>query len=200
MRAGDPVRRHRPAPDAVLRLPPGGLRAPAGSASARTAAATGFQISQRADFFEVEVGLETTLKRPDHQHPRRAARRRRPVPPAARDHRRRQHVRGRDLSQGRHHGARADDDRGRRASPTDLCGRPARSPRCTRSRHDPTLQPPCRLRDGRTADRRPAAVEYLEQAHALRRATGTAATSTRTRRRAGALGVACWPGWRRTRC
>ena len=30
---------------------------------ARTASA-GFQISQRADFFEVEVGLETTLKRP----------------------------------------------------------------------------------------------------------------------------------------
>jgi proteasome accessory factor A len=27
-------------------------------------AGTGFQISQRADFFEVEVGLETTLKRP----------------------------------------------------------------------------------------------------------------------------------------
>src|SRR5690625_6916787 len=25
---------------------------------------SGFQISQRADFFEVEVGLETTLKRP----------------------------------------------------------------------------------------------------------------------------------------
>ena len=34
------------------------------SASARTVAETGFQISQRADFFEVEVGLETTLKRP----------------------------------------------------------------------------------------------------------------------------------------
>ena len=47
----------------------------------------GFQISQRADFFEVEVGLETTLKRPDHQHPRRTARQRRPVPPAARHHR-----------------------------------------------------------------------------------------------------------------
>jgi proteasome accessory factor A len=37
---------------------------------------TGFQISQRADFFEVEVGLETTLKRPiintrdePHAHP-----------------------------------------------------------------------------------------------------------------------------------
>src|SRR5439155_6008264 len=25
---------------------------------------TGYQVSQRADFFEVEVGLETTLKRP----------------------------------------------------------------------------------------------------------------------------------------
>jgi Pup amidohydrolase len=34
------------------------------SASARTAADHAFQISQRADFFEVEVGLETTLKRP----------------------------------------------------------------------------------------------------------------------------------------
>ena len=32
--------------------------------SARTAASDGFQISQRADYFEVEVGLETTLKRP----------------------------------------------------------------------------------------------------------------------------------------
>ena len=57
----------------------------------------GFQISQRADYFEVEVGLETTLKRPDHQHPGRAARRRRQVPPAARDHRRRQHLGDLDL-------------------------------------------------------------------------------------------------------
>ena len=38
--------------------------APGGSGSVRTGAARGFQISQRADFFEVEVGLETTLKRP----------------------------------------------------------------------------------------------------------------------------------------
>ena len=58
------VRRHRPAPDAVLRHPPGRHAAPAGSASARTARGDGFQLSQRADFFEVEVGLETTLKRP----------------------------------------------------------------------------------------------------------------------------------------
>ncbi len=39
-------------------------RARAGSGPGRTAPAPGFQISQRADFFEVEVGLETTLKRP----------------------------------------------------------------------------------------------------------------------------------------
>ena len=38
--------------------------APAASGSGRTARTAGFQISQRADFFEVEVGLETTLKRP----------------------------------------------------------------------------------------------------------------------------------------
>ncbi len=60
--------------DAVLRTSSGTSRrsssparssaAPAGSASARTAGSDGFQISQRADFFEVEVGLETTLKRP----------------------------------------------------------------------------------------------------------------------------------------
>ena len=76
----------------------------------------GFQLSQRADFFEVEVGLETTLKRPDHQHPRRAARRPGQVPPAARHHRRRQPVGGLDLPQGRHDGAGAGDDRGRLAA------------------------------------------------------------------------------------
>ena len=58
----------------------------------RTAASDGFQISQRADFFEVEVGLETTLKRPiintrDEPHADAGE-----VPPAARDHRRRQPV------------------------------------------------------------------------------------------------------------
>ena len=62
----DAVRRDRAPPDAVLRLAARSSPAPAGSASARTAATTerGFQISQRADYFEVEVGLETTLKRP----------------------------------------------------------------------------------------------------------------------------------------
>jgi len=36
----------------------------AGSASVKDGRTAGFQISQRADFFEVEVGLETQLKRP----------------------------------------------------------------------------------------------------------------------------------------
>ena len=57
-----------------------------------------FQLSQRADFFEEEVGLETTLKRPivntrDEPHADAAE-----VPPPPRDRRRRQPVRGRRRS------------------------------------------------------------------------------------------------------
>ena len=50
-------------PDAVLRLPPGDLRCRAGSGAGRSGDEAGYQISQRADYIEVEVGLETTLKR-----------------------------------------------------------------------------------------------------------------------------------------
>ena len=78
-----------------------------------------FQLSQRADFFEEEVGLETTLKRPDRQHPGRAALRQPEVPPAPRDRRRRQPVRDRHLPQGGDDGHRAVHGRGRRpAAPT----------------------------------------------------------------------------------
>ena len=63
MRRVDAVRRHRAAPDAVLREPPGVLRRRAGRHRPGRPR-EGFQLSQRADFFEVEVGLETTLKRP----------------------------------------------------------------------------------------------------------------------------------------
>ena len=45
----------------------------------------GFQLSQRADYFEVEVGPRDHPQAADHQHPRRAARRPGEVPPAARD-------------------------------------------------------------------------------------------------------------------
>ncbi len=50
-----------------------------------------YQISQRADFLETEVGLETMHIAAHHQHPRRAARRSREVPAPARHRRRRQH-------------------------------------------------------------------------------------------------------------
>ena len=95
MRPLDAVRRHRRRPHAVLRHPADHLRRRPGRASARTGRGAGFQISQRADFFEVEVGLETTLKRPiintrDEPHADRGQ-----VPPAARHHRRRQPQRDR---------------------------------------------------------------------------------------------------------
>ena len=50
----------------------------------------------------------------DHQHPRRAARRRRALPPPARDRRRLEHERGHHAAQGRQRRHRAADDRGRR--------------------------------------------------------------------------------------
>ena len=63
----------------------------------------GYQISQRADFFETEVGLETTIRRPIINTPRRAPRHRGQVPPAPRHHRRRQPQPGVQLPQVRHH-------------------------------------------------------------------------------------------------
>ena len=63
------MRRQTPFADIVAHLTPffvtrqivcGAGRVGIGQDGARP----GFQISQRADFFEVEVGLETTLKRP----------------------------------------------------------------------------------------------------------------------------------------
>ena len=121
---GGAVRSHRRA-----RSPRTSSRARSSAAPARSAArrpAVGiddvpFQLSQRADFFEEEVGLETTLKRPivntrDEPHCDASE-----VPAPARDRRRRQHERGRDLPEGRHHRDRAGDDRGRRAAATSSC-------------------------------------------------------------------------------
>ena len=92
--------------------------APGGSASARTGARRASRSRQRADFFEVEVGLETTLKRPIINT--------RDEPHADADRYRRLHViigdanlvRDLDLPQGRHDRAGAGDDRGRTSSPT----------------------------------------------------------------------------------
>ena len=64
MQARDAVRRHRAAPHAVLRLPAGRSPGPGRVGIGQDGRGDGFQITQRADYFEVEVGLETTLKRP----------------------------------------------------------------------------------------------------------------------------------------
>ena len=73
----DAVRRDRPAPDPVLRDPAGVSPGRAGSGIGQDGRGEGFQLSQRADFFEVEVGPGDHAEAADHQHPRRAARRRR---------------------------------------------------------------------------------------------------------------------------
>ena len=92
----------------------------------------------------------------DHQHPRRAARRPGEVPPAARDHRRRQPVRGRDLPQGRDDGARAGDDRGalvrrQRHRPRRSTGRSRRCARSRTTRRCATGDPARRPQDDRGA-------------------------------------------------
>ena len=72
-----------------------------------------YQISQRADFLETEVGLETMHSRPiintrDEPHADPGE-----VPAPARHRGRREHERGVELPQVRHHGDRAQHDRGR---------------------------------------------------------------------------------------
>ncbi len=71
-----------------------------------------FCIAQRAEHIWEGVSSATTRSRPDHQHPRRAARRRRAVPAAARDRRGFEHERMDDLHEGRDHRPRAPDGRG----------------------------------------------------------------------------------------
>ena len=104
-----------------------------------------YQISQRADFFEEEVGLETTLKRPivntrDEPHCDADE-----VPPAARHRRRREHERDRHLSEGGRHGDRAGDDRGRRDGRRPRAGQPGRrhppgQPRPVAAAHHPAAR------------------------------------------------------------
>ena len=109
--AVDALRRHRAAPDAVLRQPPGRLRGRAGRH--RPGRPRPRLPDQPARGLLRGRGRSRDhAQAADHQHPRRAARRPGEVPPAARDHRRREPRRGLDLPQGRHHRAGAVDDRG----------------------------------------------------------------------------------------
>ena len=174
---GDAVRRHRPVPDAVLRLAARWSPAPGGSGCGQDGTGVGFQVSQRADFFEVEVGLETTLKRPIINT--------RDEPHASADRFRRLHVIIGDanlceVATYLKVGTTAlvlelIEEKGFTA---DLwVDRPVAALHAVS--HDPTLQTTLRLRDGRTADRRPAAVDVPRAGARVPRRTATAATSTR---------------------
>ena len=116
--------------------------APARWAPRRRAAAgrdVGFQLTQRADFFEEEIGLETTLSARSST-PATSPTPTRSVPAAPCDRRRRQPRRGGDLLEGGDDRARARAHRGRRLRR----GRPgARQPGAGHppGRLDPTLRP-----------------------------------------------------------
>ena len=134
----------------------------------------------------------------DRQHPRRAARRRRPLPPAARDHRRRQPVRDLDLPQGGHDGAGAGHDRGQ------LPGRrPGHRPAGARAAR---RLPRPRLRHRDHARRRPddhrarAAGRVPRPGAQVRRRPLRRRRRRADRRRARPLGVGADPARHATRC
>ncbi len=112
------MRRSTPFADIVKHLTPV-LREPAGLLRRRTCrqgpgrARPGLPDQPARRLLRGRGGPRDHPQATDHQHARRAARRPpREVPPVARDHRRRQPRRDRDLPQGRHHLAGAGDDRG----------------------------------------------------------------------------------------
>ena len=108
---GHPVRRHRAAPHPVLRVPPGGLRGRPGRPRRRRPG-RGLPDQPARRLLRGRGRPGDHAEAPDHQHPRRAARRPGEVPPPARDHRRREHERDLQLPQARHDRAGAGDDRG----------------------------------------------------------------------------------------
>ena len=107
----DAVHRHHPGAGAVLRHPAGvrgigpGRHRHRGAHAGLPAVAAGRLLRGRG-----RAGDDAQAA--DHQHPRRAARRRRQVPAPARDHRRREPGRAVDLPEGGDDVARAGDDRG----------------------------------------------------------------------------------------
>ena len=191
MRRVDAVRRHRPAPDAVLRQPPGRhRRRPGRHRPGRPRARLPDQPARR--LLRGRGRARDDAQAADHQHPRRAARRPGEVPPAARDHRRRQPGRDLDLPQGRHHRAGAGDDRGpvhhRATSPIDG---PVAALRAVS--HDPTLKQTVTLADGRTLTGVQLQLEYLDLARKYVEDRLGADADDADRRRAGALGVGARP-------
>ena len=150
-------------------------------------------LSQRAEHIWEGVSVGHHPFPADHQHPRRAARRRRALPAAARHRRRLEHVRGHHPAQGRVGHARAGDDRGGRAvpglhprqpdpgdprdqpRPHRAAHRAARGrPRGQRARHPARVPRARRRAPGRPRQRRP-------HDDARRRAVGPGAAGRRER-------------------
>ena len=149
-------------------------------------------------FLRGRGGPRDHAEAPDHQHPRRAARRSGEVPPAARHHRRRQHERDLDLPQGRHHLAGDLDDRGRLAGrPT--CRSKRRSPRCARSATTRSLSKLVTLRDGRKMTAVQLQMEYLDQARKFVEDRWGSDADEQTRDVLDPLGIARWCGSRPSR-
>ena len=139
----------------------------AGRVGIGTDGRTGVPDAQRADFFEVEVGLETTLKRPIVNT--------RDEPHADADRYRRLHVIIGDANL-------AEISTYLKVGTTALVlamieanfladdlGSGARSQELHRVSHDPSLQAPIQLRDGRTITALDMQGEYLERARQVRR-------------------------------
>ncbi|CAA9285336.1 MAG: Pup ligase PafA' paralog, possible component of postulated heterodimer PafA-PafA', partial [uncultured Corynebacteriales bacterium] len=188
--AGDPVRRHRPAPHPVLRLPPGGRRAGPGRHRAGRPG-RGLPAVPAGRLLRGRGGAGDHAQAPDHQHPGRAARRRRALPPAARDHRRREPVGDLHLPQGRHDLAGAGDDRGRLPHRRPVGGRAGR--RAARGLPRPDAEAPAHAAVRADADRRPAADGIPGAGPQVRRGALRLRRRRADRRRAVPLGVGADP-------
>ena len=127
-----------------------------------------FCVSQRADHIWEGVVQRDHPLPPDHQHPRRAARRRRALPAAARDRRRLEHVRDHDDAQGRHDRPGAAHDRGRHRCMRDLTlENPIRAIR--EISHDITGRRTVTLANGRELSALEIQTRVLRQGPRLRR-------------------------------
>ena len=155
---GGPARRVRPAgrhPDPVPGHPADHLR---GGQGAADPAGRGVlrQPAGRAHLGGRVVGHHPVPA--DHQHPGRAARRRRAVPAAARDRRRLEHERDDHAAQGRRDRPGAADDRGRHGHARPDAGEPDPGDQGRQPRHDRPAPGPAGQRPRGQRARHPAGV------------------------------------------